>query len=250
MKIYYVNLSYFITNLWFWMWILNLQEWLPQFLEWPKETNISTKKIIMLDIKLLMKQLKLNMYPLLKTLLTFLPNLWPLQNLILWEKILFPSMLLEITDQFEMTSNWERYVMNPVQLSSIQFDAILLLCSSNWSLLFLFLSFPFLCCIFPLVLFSLFLFFLMFILSLPDLILFLFPSTKTLFLCFFLFLLQLHFNCLFTALTFLSLEQMFTLFVFLNKSTFLIWSLVWLCFCFVCLFWDPVDLINKICFSS
>ena len=82
------------------------------------------------------------------------------------------------------------------------------------------LSFPFLCCIFPLVLFSLFLFFLMFILSLPDLILSLFPSTKTLFLCSFLFLSQSHLNCLFTALTFLSLEQMFTLFVSLNKSTF------------------------------
>ena len=104
------------------------------------------------------------------------------------------------------------------------------------------LSFPFLCCIFPLVLFFLFLFFLMFILSLLDLILSLFPSTKTLFLCFFLFLSWSHLNYLFTALTFLSLEQMFTLFVSLNKSTFSIWSLVWLCFCFVCFFWDPVDL--------
>ena len=133
-------------------------------------------------------------------------------------------------------------VTNPVQLSSIQFDAILSLHSSNWSLLFLSLSFPFLCCIFPLVLFSLFLFFLMFILSLPDLILSLFPSTKTLFLCSFLFLSQSHLNCLFTALTFLSFEQMFTLFASLNKSTFSIWSLVWLCFCFVHLSWDPVDL--------
>ena len=108
------------------------------------------------------------------------------------------------------------------------------------------LSFPFLCYIFLLVLFSLFLFFLMFILSLPDLILSLFPSTKTLFLCSFLFLSQSHLNCLFTALTFLSLEQMFTLFVFLNKFTFSIWSLVWLCFCFVCLSWDPVNLTKTI----
>ena len=104
------------------------------------------------------------------------------------------------------------------------------------------LSFPFLYCIFPLILFSLFLFFLMFILSLSDLILSLFSSTKILFLCSFLFLLWSHLNCFFTALTFLSLEQMFTLFVSLNKSTFLIWSLVWLCFCFVSLSWDPVDL--------
>ena len=51
----------------------------------------------------------------------------------------FFFFFLKITDQFEMTSNWERCVTNPVQLSSIQFDAILSLCSSDWLLLFLFL---------------------------------------------------------------------------------------------------------------
>ena len=235
MKIYYVNLSYPTTNLWFWIWILNLQEQLPWFLKWPKETNTSTKKTIMLDTKLLMKQLKLNIYPLLKTLLIFLPNPWPLWNLIPWEKILFSSVPLEITDQFEMTSNWERCVTNPVQLSSIQFDAILLLHSSDWLLLFLSLfSLSLLyfspCIIFPFPIFSN----VYFIPSWFDFILVSFHK-NIVFVFLFIFV-------TITFQLFLSLEQMFTLFVSLNKSTFLIWSLVWLCFCFVYFSWDPVNL--------
>ena len=102
------------------------------------------------DLRLLMKHLSWNTPQLLKTSLIFLPNPYHLQNSIPWEKVFFPNVQLGINNQFVMTSNWERCIINPV---------LFVFYSIWYHLIALFLwltiapSFPsslLFCCIFPL----------------------------------------------------------------------------------------------------